>query len=429
MTVFDDIFNVLLPNGSTHAVFEFAHRLKRQHFVVLAVALCTMGLYAHVGQAGIGGVNQVQVSNYSPVPQNTVIAQPQMLLLVSDKHLNRPAFEITDDDGRGGQFEIVGHQRPIAALAFAACKDNVDFAKPLHNAFAHRNAIESCAAKAFDAVPAAAVTQHIAAVFPQTSADAADGKVAIGLGNGDIVPFTLFAGVDHGRAKIERIEQDRHVELFRKCRSGNGLGGEFRELTKRLTQFGGVFFFDIEPAAPWDGDASIIETGLEDHVAFGVGSTTVQMDSADGIHNIRILACLRLIDDQEHPPVFLRAQTSEHIQGDLLYDHRLVPDGPPKKLAVIGSVCRTSQGPGQPIDRGPMADGDGHDQGPEVLPGPLGEVAFERFEETLEFSRYFADCNHKASPTIIVCAYKCYRLKRPFLFGVYSYHDSENRSV
>ena len=306
-----------------------------------------MGLYAHVGQAGIDGVNQVQVSNYSPVSQNTVIAQPQMLLLVSDKHLNRPAFEITDDDGRGGQFEIVGHQRPIAALAFAACKDNVDFAKPLHNAFAHRNAIESCAAKAFDAVPAAAVTQHIAAVFLQTSADAADGKVAIG----HIVPFTLFAGVDHGRAKIERIEQDRHVELFRKCRSGNGLGGEFRELTKRLTQFGGVFFFDIEPAAQWDGDASIIETGLEDHVAFGVGSTTVQMDSAGGIHNIRILACLRLIDDQEHPPVFLRAQTSEHIQGDLLYDHRLVPDGPPKKLAVIGSVCRTSQGPGQPIDR------------------------------------------------------------------------------
>ena len=34
-----------------------------------------MGLDGQVGQAGIGRVNQVQVSNYTPVPQNTIIAQ------------------------------------------------------------------------------------------------------------------------------------------------------------------------------------------------------------------------------------------------------------------------------------------------------------------------------------------------------------------
>jgi hypothetical protein len=64
-----------------------------------------------------------------------------------------------------------------------------------------------------------------------------------------------------------------------------------------------------------------------------------------------------------------------------------------------------------------------------VFPGFLGEVLLERFEETLQFFRYFADCNHTASPTIFVCGYKCYRHQRPFLFGVSSYHDSENRSV
>ena len=63
MTVLNDLLNVLLPNHSTHVLFEFAHRLQRQHLVGLAVALGTVGLYAQVGQAGIGGVNQVQVSN------------------------------------------------------------------------------------------------------------------------------------------------------------------------------------------------------------------------------------------------------------------------------------------------------------------------------------------------------------------------------
>ena len=429
MTVFDDIFNILLPNDPTHALFEFAHRIKRQHFLSLAVALCTMSTYAHVGQAGIGGINQVQVSNYSPIPKNTVIAQPQMLLLISDKHLNRPAFEITDDHRRGRQFEIVGHQCPIVALAFAACKDNVDLAKSLHKAFAHRNAIESRTAKPLDALPAAAVTQHIAAVIAQTSADAADGEVAIGLCNADIMPFTFFAGFDDTGAQIERIEQDRHVERVRNGRRHDRFGGQFGEFAKWQTQFTRVLSFDVEPGAPWYGDASIIETGLENHVAFGVCSARVQMDGSDRIHDFGIFERLCLVDDQEQPSVFLRAEPAEQIQGDLLYDQGFIPGGPPKKFAVIGPVGGVSEGPGQAIDRGAMADSKGHDQRPEVFPRLFGEVAFEGFEKTVQFFGNFADCNHTVSPTIIVCGYKCYRLKRPFLFGVNSYHDSDNRSV
>lgn len=109
------------------------------------------------------------------------------------------------------------------------------------------------------------------------------------------------------------------------------------------------------------------------------------MDAVDAIHDVCLLACLRLVDDKEHPAVFLCAQVPEHVQGDLLHDQVLIPGGPPKKFAVIGPVGCASDGLGQPIDCGAMADGDGHNQGPEVFPGPLGEVAFERFEETVQF--------------------------------------------
>jgi hypothetical protein len=52
--------------------------------------LCTLGLQAHVGQAGIGAIHQVQVSDYSPAPQYAVSAQPQMLLFVLDQQFNLP---------------------------------------------------------------------------------------------------------------------------------------------------------------------------------------------------------------------------------------------------------------------------------------------------------------------------------------------------
>ena len=164
-------------------------------------------------------------------------------------------------------------------------------------------------------------------------------------------------------------------------------------------------------------------------MALGVGSTGMQLDGTDGVHDVGLLACLGLVDKEEHLTVLLRAKTAEHIQGDLLHDERLVPGGPPKKFAVVGSVRRASEGFGQSIDGRPVADGDGHDQRPEVFPRPSGKVVLDRFEETMQFSGHFADGNHTASPTIIVCAYKCYRLKRPFLFGAYSHHGSDNRSV
>ena len=74
MAIFDNILNVLLPDYPTHSVFEFANRLKSQHILGFVLALCTVGFNPYVGQAGIGTIDQVQVSNHSPVSQDAIIA-------------------------------------------------------------------------------------------------------------------------------------------------------------------------------------------------------------------------------------------------------------------------------------------------------------------------------------------------------------------
>jgi len=70
MAVLDNLFDILLPDPLAQRRFELADRLQSQHSNLLCAALCTLGLYAQVGQAGIGAVRQVQVSNCNPVPQN-----------------------------------------------------------------------------------------------------------------------------------------------------------------------------------------------------------------------------------------------------------------------------------------------------------------------------------------------------------------------
>ena len=94
MTILDNILNVLLPDDPTHSVFEFANRLKSQHILGFVLALCTVGFNPYVGQAGIGAINQVQVSNHSPVSQYAIIAQPQMLFLVLDQQLSGPTLSV-----------------------------------------------------------------------------------------------------------------------------------------------------------------------------------------------------------------------------------------------------------------------------------------------------------------------------------------------
>jgi len=61
MTVLDNIFDSLLPDHLTQRRFAFTERLQSQHFTVLfCAALCALGLYAQMAQAGIGTIHQVQ---------------------------------------------------------------------------------------------------------------------------------------------------------------------------------------------------------------------------------------------------------------------------------------------------------------------------------------------------------------------------------
>jgi len=73
MAILDNILNVVLPDYPMHATFKFADRFKPQHSLGLVLALCMIGFYAHVAQAGIGRIHQVQVSKHSPVPFDTVL--------------------------------------------------------------------------------------------------------------------------------------------------------------------------------------------------------------------------------------------------------------------------------------------------------------------------------------------------------------------
>ena len=57
---FDDRF---LPDLLPQFLFELPDRWKSKHVLGILAALCTLGLQPHVGQAGIGAVDQVQVSN------------------------------------------------------------------------------------------------------------------------------------------------------------------------------------------------------------------------------------------------------------------------------------------------------------------------------------------------------------------------------
>ena len=111
MTKLDNIFNLMIPDDLAHTGFELADRRQRQHIPgILFIALCTLVINTNMGQAGIGTIHQAKVSNYCPVPQNAVIARPQMMFLFFDHHLNRPTLEISADNFLHRHTNVIGNQ-------------------------------------------------------------------------------------------------------------------------------------------------------------------------------------------------------------------------------------------------------------------------------------------------------------------------------
>lgn len=67
MTHLYHIVDRVTPDDSLQVGLELPNRRTSQHTLGVLLALWTLGFQAQVGQAGIGGVDQVQVPNHSPV--------------------------------------------------------------------------------------------------------------------------------------------------------------------------------------------------------------------------------------------------------------------------------------------------------------------------------------------------------------------------
>jgi hypothetical protein len=429
MTVFDDVFNILLPDHLPHTLLEHADRFKTQHFGILRLALCTLGLYAHVGQAGVGAIHQTEVSCHCPVPQDAVIAQPQMLFLVLDQHLNRPAFEIAGHNGLHRSGSIAGNQSDTVFFSSATRKNNFDRTEALHKANSFGQTVRLGFSQPSDGVPSSVVTQDISAVRPELMFGRADREPPVGLADADVMPPSCLTGLNHSRAQVVGIKQDGNSKRRRQRGGPYGFGGHLGELSKGQLQPPGLLAFDIDARGPGDGHPAIVQTDLQEGMAGPVFTGGVVEQGTDGRHFLGPLERLGLVDDQKQVPVFSGQQAAQKVQGDLLHDPRFVPEASPEEFAVIGSVGRASQRFAEAVNRGPVTDGEGHNQRPKMMSRRLGELRADGLEKTLEFFGNRADSNHKASQTISFCCYITYRPSRPVLFDLFIYHDSPNRSV
>jgi hypothetical protein len=311
----------------------------------------------------------------------------------------------------------------------AAGEDNLDLSQLVQATNSFSQAILSGFTQAGDFAPLPAVSQNVPAVFAQFAFNRTNRKPPIRLAYADIMPFLLFAGINYFGAQIEGIKQDSNPKLSGQAGFTDGPGCQFGKFAEGDFYFTSMFFLNIQPRTPGDGNSTIIQTNLYDSMAGSIFAGGVVIQFAYCLHFLCPLERLGIVDDKKQITVFSVEQTKQHIQSNLLHYNGLIPNATPVKLAMVCSMCRVTQGLSQTFYGRTMADGDCHYQGPKVFPRSCGEMLMKRLEKTLEFFRNFADCNHMASPTIITCSYKRYRQSRPFLFDVFGNHKFTNRSV
>jgi hypothetical protein len=317
----------------------------------------------------------------------------------------------------------------MLTFSSTAGENNLDRTQSIQAAYSFGQEIFPSLMQTGNIVPLAVVSQDIPAIFANFTFNRTYCKPSIRLAHADIVPFPLFAGIDYFGAQIEGVEQDRNLKLRWQLSVSDCLGCQFSKLVKRNFQPACVFFFDVQPRAPWYGNATIIQRYLYDSMAGSVLSGGMMVQFTDGLHFLCPLERLCVIDDEKQMAVIFPEQTEQHIQGDLLHYGRTVPDAAPEEFAMICSMGRVSQCFCEAVNRYFVCDSYGHRQSPEVLPGSLGKMFSDWCEKTFEFFGNSADCNHMASPMISFCLCKSYRQSRPFLFDVFSNHKFTNRSV
>jgi hypothetical protein len=150
---------------------------------------------------------------------------------------------------------------------------------------------------------------------------------------------------------------------------------------------------------------------------------------SDSSHLFGSLEGLSIINDKKHTTVFFAQQAAQQIESNILHNGRFTPNTTPEEFTVICSVGGVPQGPAEPVNGCSVTDCYSQYQRPEMFESSFCKVVFADFEKTLQFFRYFADSNHKASMLISACYQDTYRQMRPFLFDN-SYHRLfKNRSV
>lgn len=429
MAMFDNIPYSLPPNQLTHPGLELAHRRQSQHVLFLLLALCTLVLNGQVGQAGIGGVDQVQVSDHTLVPQYAVIAQPQLLLLVLDQHLNGPSLQVVGHDGFARSPQVVRNQSDILSLSPPTRENHLHHAKFVQLADTLGQTVRPSRPQTLDRGPSPAAPQDVPAVGAEFMLPAVDEEVAIRLAYTDKMNPAAPAGIRDDRAEIVRIEHDSRRHTLRQDNVSDRLGGQFRQLAEWPLQSRGGVLFEVQPRTPRDRHAAIPQADLQNSVAVTILACGVMKQFAYTGYLLCTLEGLRVVDDQVAFAAVFPMQPTEGVQGDLLNDGRFVPVASPEELSVVGSMGRAAQESGQSFNRAAMPDGDGHHQTAEMLICRPGKVRFQWMKKSVDFSWDFTDGNHAAIPQISFCWHIPYRQKLPHFFCATHHRRIQNRSV
>ena len=429
MAIFDNILHRLLPDQLTHPGLELAHRRQPQHIFVLLLALCTLVLNGQVGQAGIGAINQMQVSNYTPVPQHAVIAKPQMLLLVLDQHLNRPSPQIVGYDCFARNAQVIRNQSNTLPLAPPTREDYLYHTKFVQPPGPFGQTVRPSRTQTCDRKRLPLSAQEVRAIGAEFVLSAVDEEVAIGLAYADKMKLAGTTGSSNDRTEIVRVEQDSRRDALRQSNIPDRLGGQFRQRPEGSVEFWSVAFLEIQPRAPRDRYTAIPQADLQDRVAGTVLARGMMVQLTDAIHFPGVLEGLGIVDDKIAFAAVFPVQTAQGVDGDLLNDGRLVPVASPEEFAVVGSMCGASQQFGQAFDSAAMPDSDGHHQAAEVLVCRCCEASFQWMKKCVDFSWDFTDGNHAAIPQISVCWYNSYRQKSSHFFCATYHREIPNRSV
>jgi hypothetical protein len=369
------------------------------------------------------------VSNYCLVPQETVIAKPQMLFLFLNHNLNSPTLEIMANDFFHRHICIIGYKCKNARIVSSLRKNNFDFTKLIHRSHSHGKFVSTGLFEPFDVIPSVLSSENILAIITDFVPSGIDFKPSIGLADADITPFSSFAGIGNLRAKIERVKQNGNIEFSRYISFVNKLGSQSGEFLKRDIQFICMLFFDIKERTQWNRYTSVEKACLEDCMSVAVFAAGVVMDFTHGIHFFGPLDRLGIIDNEHAVVDIFLVEFFERVKSERRNNFCFVEIASGHKFAMICPVSTVSQEIDKPFDGAAVTDTDSNNQRAKIVINVSRKTIFNRLEKRTCYCRDFTDSKHNASLHINYCINSNYTQKATCLFAVFYHKNSINRSV